>query len=150
MNPVLKKLQFKNPETILILNSPEEFSETLKSIPVKYDTAANGKYDFILAFAIDSKEAKTLISKISKVFKEDSYLWICYPKGTSKKYKSDLKRDSCATLFADKNLEPVTLVAIDEDWSAMRFKPVEKIKEMKRKTAVSAKGKKRIQSKNSK
>ncbi|HMV90161.1 MAG TPA: hypothetical protein PKA40_11005, partial [Cyclobacteriaceae bacterium] len=43
--------------------------------------------------------------------------------------------------------EPVRMVAIDEDWSALRFRKAENIKVMKRSSAISETGKKRIASK---
>jgi hypothetical protein len=42
------------------------------------------------------------------------------------------------------NFEGVMQVSIDEDWSALRFRHVDYIKTMKRKKALSEKGKKRI------
>lgn len=64
--------------------------------------------------------------------------------GTSNKYKSNCKRATVAEVFGPFNFEPVTQVAIDDDWSAMRFRYVNNIKTLKRKTAVSEKGKQRI------
>ncbi len=40
--------------------------------------------------------------------------------------------------------EPVSQVSIDDDWSAMRFRHVDNINAMKRKTAATEKGKERI------
>ena len=80
-----------------------------------------------------------------KAIDDNALLWFCYPKGTSKKYKSDLKEKFVQNLLLPVNYEPVAQIAIDEDWSAMRFKPGRRsIKTMKRKNAVSMKGKKRI------
>lgn len=144
MSPILKKLFYKDQYRVLILNPPQEVSPILKEISSQFDLEIKGKYDFILIFALDSKEAKKLAKNALKATFDNALLWFCYPKGTSKKYKSDLKRDNCAMLFGEKNYEPVTQIAIDEDWSAMRFKPVDAIKTMKRKNAVSIEGKKRI------
>ncbi len=46
--------------------------------------------------------------------------------------------------MAERNYEPVTMIAIDEDWSALRFRQIENIKTMSRKFAISNKGKERI------
>jgi hypothetical protein len=43
-------------------------------------------------------------------------------KQTSKIYSSDLNRDSCASALAALGLQPVRQIAIDDDWSALRFK----------------------------
>jgi len=65
-------------------------------------------------------------------------------KGSSKKYNSDINRARAREVFAPYEFEAVTQVAIDDDWSAMRFRYVDYIKTMKRKTAVTKKGKERI------
>ena len=43
------------------------------------------------------------------------------------KIKSDIKRDKVWNAFAIANLIPVTQVAIDETWSAMRGRPGEAV-----------------------
>jgi len=49
-------------------------------------------------------------------------IWVAYPKKSSKKYKSDLSRDDFWDALKDLGLEPVRQIALDEDWSALRFK----------------------------
>lgn len=52
-------------------------------------------------------------------------LWICYPKLTGK-IKSALTRDVLWQLAP--GMRPVAQVAVDDTWSAMRFRPVELVK----------------------
>ena len=47
-------------------------------------------------------------------------LWICYPKGGA----SDLSRDTLWPMLAAHHLRPITQVAIDGYWSALRFRPL--------------------------
>ena len=61
-----------------------------------------------------------------------SRLWMVYPKGSSKKYKCEFNRDSGWPELGAAGFEPVRLVAVDEDWSAWRFRRVEHIKTMAR------------------
>ncbi|MFA8341342.1 MAG: hypothetical protein ACEPO8_00090 [Rhodothermaceae bacterium] len=144
MNPVLKKLRFQEQNPVLILNSPKEFKEIEKEINSKIETDLSVKSEFILGFYKSIAEAEKDTEKIVKALEGDGYLWFCYPKGTSKKYKSDLNRTTVLQLFAPFDFEGVTQVAVDEDWSAMRVRYVDNIKVMKRKTAMSEKGKERI------
>ena len=83
------------------------------------------------------------IIKVVEALEGDGYLWLC-PKGTSKKYKSELNRYKVLEVFAPYDFEGVSLIAIDDDWSALIVKNVDNIKTMKRKTAISEKGKERI------
>jgi hypothetical protein len=54
------------------------------------------------------------------------------PKGTSKKYKSQIDRDHGWNMLGHEGFEPVRMVAIDEDWSAKRFRRAGFIKNMTR------------------
>lgn len=58
-------------------------------------------------------------------------LWFAYPKGTSKKYKCDFNRDDGWEPLRKLGFDTVRQVAIDEDWSALRFRRVEFIKRPK-------------------
>jgi len=51
-------------------------------------------------------------------------LWIAYPKLTSK-LAADLNRDIIHNLAPSHGLDTVSQIAIDADWSALRFKRVE-------------------------
>jgi hypothetical protein len=64
----------------------------------------------------------------------DAVLWIAYPKGTSKKYRCEFNRDSGWTLLAAAGFEGVRMIAIDDDWSAIRFRRAEFVKSMSRET----------------
>lgn len=54
-----------------------------------------------------------------------------YPKKELKKYNVDIDRDN-EQVIGDLGYEPVRMVAIDEDWSAVRFRKASLIKNMKR------------------
>ena len=60
---------------------------------------------------------------IGKSLEPDAIFWMAYPKGTSKRYKgADINRDTAHARMGKLGFEGVSLVAIDDDWSAMRFK----------------------------
>ena len=56
----------------------------------------------------------------------DGLLWISYPKRSSK-VETDLSRDVLWDLMMETGLRPVTQVSIDDVWSALRFRPAEKV-----------------------
>jgi hypothetical protein len=70
-------------------------------------------------------------------------VWFAYPKGTSKRYACEINRDTGWAALGQAGFEPVRMVAIDEDWSAVRFRRAEFIKTMTRdrKWAMSKEGK---------
>jgi hypothetical protein len=55
----------------------------------------------------------------------DAILWMAYPKGTSKRYECEFNRDNGWDVLGRAGFEGVRQVAIDEDWSALRFRRVE-------------------------
>ena len=85
-----KKLSYKEQNPVLILNPPEEFSSILNEFSTQVDLDIKGKYSFIQIF-VESKQTEKLAKKVLKAIDDNALLWFCYPKGTSKKYKSDLK-----------------------------------------------------------
>ncbi len=125
MNPVLKKLQFKGQSPVLLLKTPAEFKPTRDAFAVPVHNAPKGAYGFVLAFAKSRAEATAHAKALEKALLDGaSLLWIAYPKGSSKKYQADLNRDSLHALMAEHGFDGVSLVALDDDWSAMRFKRV--------------------------
>lgn len=49
-------------------------------------------------------------------------LWFGFPKQSSKTIKSDINRDRVWERQAPRNIQPNRNVALDDDWSALRFK----------------------------
>jgi hypothetical protein len=124
MNPVLKKLLFKGQSPVLVSQAPPEFKGTAAAFGVPVHAAPEGRYGFVLAFAKSAAELEKTAKAVRKVLGEDRpVFWVAYPKGTSKKYKAEIHRDTAHALMGGLGFEGVSMVAIDDDWSAMRFKP---------------------------
>ncbi|MBU8684101.1 DUF3052 domain-containing protein [Bacillus haynesii] len=145
-NPVIKKLQFKdNGQPVLIVNPPEAYTGIMAEFQghVHHQAEAD-QYDFVQVFAATNAKLQDLAKEAERHLAEDGLFWLCYPKKSSKVYKgSDCSRETVAGLLADQGYEPVRQIAIDEDWSALRFRKAENIRTMKRKFAVTEKGKQR-------
>jgi hypothetical protein len=148
MNAVFKKLNFKDQKTVFVINAPASFkSETdeMKSLTTfKTSLPSSGEVPFFLGFVTKQNEVDDLAKKISNLMVDDGVVWFAYPKGSSKKYKCEFNRDNGWAELGRNGYEPVRMVAIDEDWSALRFSKAENVKTMTRKSAISETGKKRI------
>ena len=143
--PTFAKLNLKDQSEIVVLNAPASFEpelKALKGVTVRRD-AKGGDIDVSLAFVTTQREVDTLGPQVAKKAKGDAVVWFAYPKGSSKKYKSQINRDSGWAVMGKAGFEPVRMVAIDEDWSAVRFRRVEFIKTMKRPDEVRLTKKKR-------
>ena len=149
MNQVFKKLQYKQTEKIYVLNAPKEFKPNLEEMAeittVKKSPNCKQMYDFVLYFVRTCEDIQKYAQKAVDKLNDDALLWFAYPKKSSKKYQSDISRDDGWQPLGDLGFEPVRQIAIDDYWSALRFRPAEKIKSMTRnaKMALSAVGKER-------
>lgn len=144
-----QKLNLKDQNPIVILNAPASFEPELAALhgaEVLRDLKTAGEIAFVLGFVTKQKEVDALAKAIAKKAKGDAVVWFAYPKGSSKKYISEINRDHGWSALGDAGFEPVRGVAIDEDWSATRFRRVEFIKTMKRgrEHRLSAAGKARV------
>ena len=144
-----EKLNLKDQKEILVLNAPESFEAELKALrgaTVLRDLKNAGRIEFSLAFVTKQKEVDTLGKAIAKKAEGDAVVWFAYPKGSSKNYKSEINRDSGWKVLGDAGFEPVRMVAIDENFSAVRFRRVEFIKTLTRgkEHRMTAQGKARV------
>jgi hypothetical protein len=146
------KLNLTDEDEIVVLGAPDSFAseiKALKSVKVRTRLAGVKRMPFVLAFATKQKEVDALASAVGKLAEDDAVVWVAYPKGSSKKYTCEFNRDSGWASMGGQGFEPVRMVAIDEDWSALRFRRVDFIKTMTRgaEHAISAKGKARLKGK---
>jgi hypothetical protein len=133
-----------------VVNAPESFEQETKSL-LPFTTIINDPElvdacGFIMAFVTQQSEIDALAPLLSKKLEGDGVFWFCYPKGTSKKYKCDFNRDTGWDTLAKEGFEGVRMVAIDEDWSAMRFRKAQYIKTMTRSFARTDAGKEKVRS----
>jgi hypothetical protein len=123
MDPVLKKMVYKGQSPVLLMHPPAEFGKVAASFSDKPHSTPKASYAFVLAFCKSMSEAETIAGKVAKSLEEKGVFWLAYPKGTSKKYKNmDINRDTGNAMMLKRGFEGVSMVSIDEDWSAMRFK----------------------------
>jgi hypothetical protein len=148
MNTIFKKLNYRDSKTIYVLNAPDSFinaTNDMKSIAtVRTTPSASGKIQFIIAFVITQKEVDDFTKALIPLLDDDAIFWFAYPKKASKKYVCEFNRDTGWASLGRQGYEGVRMVAIDEDWSALRFRRAENIKVMTRSFAMSETGKKKI------
>lgn len=149
MHPVIKKLNFKNQDKVLVLNPPGEFQHVLNeliSLSSVDQEIQEAEYEFILIYVKKVQEIEEFSKQITQIMTQDVILWIAYPKKSSKKYSSDIHRDNGWQSIGDKGFEGVRQVAIDDDWSALRFRQAKFIKSFKRdeKRVMSREGRSRL------
>jgi hypothetical protein len=144
MNALFKKLNFKSQSEVYVEHAPASFRSVLdqwRALTTLHDSLARAKaVTFALAFTTRQREVDRFAECIAKVSSGDAVIWVAYPKGTSKNLTCEFNRDTGWHRFGAHGFEPVRQVAIDTDWSALRFRRVEHIKTMTRTFAITQAG----------
>lgn len=124
-NALLKKLLIKPGQRLIILNPPAGYWDELGPLPqdVEVATQPEGDFDLVQLFVKESAELSQWSPTALRIVKPNGILWITYPKGSAK-VKTDLNRDILWKLMEPTGWRPVTLVAVNATWSAMRFRPL--------------------------
>jgi hypothetical protein len=149
MRTVFEKLQLKDHKEIVVLNAPKTFEPELarlKGVRVRRDLRGVSEIDFSLVFVTTQAELDAAVKDVTARARGDAVVWFAYPKGSSKRYTSTINRDTGWDSLGAAGFEGVRMVAIDEDWSAVRFRRPEHIKSMRRdaKRAMSDIGKSKV------
>jgi hypothetical protein len=116
-----KKLAIKPRNTVRVIDAPQGYEHLLGDLPEGARELDNGdgQADVVLVFG-ESRATleRTLPTAITKVH-PGGVFWAAYPKGG----KSDLSREIMWKLFEPYLWRPVSQIAIDDTWSALRFRP---------------------------
>jgi hypothetical protein len=118
-----QKMLIKEDQKVLLLNAPKSYKATLGPLPggAKLVSKATAPADVIHLFVANRAELEAELPKVKALAGPQSLIWVSYLKGTAKT-KTDINRDSLHAYARTVGLEGVSLIAIDDDWSAMRFK----------------------------
>ena len=123
-SPVARKLGLNRGMNALIIAPPAGYLKLLMPAPeeLTVSSRAYGKYPFVQVFATRVPEIHRFAQKLSKHAAPNALVWISYPKKTSK-LAGDLSRDVIRKAMSRAGWRAVSIVAIDEVWSALRFRP---------------------------
>jgi hypothetical protein len=129
--PLFKKLNLGTHDEIVVFNAPDSFEselKQLKGVKIVRDPSKPKAIQFGLAFAMTQAQLDRASKLLATGSEGDAVLWFAYPKGTSKRYVCEFNRDAGWGVIRAAGFESVRMVAIDEDWSALRFRRLEYVK----------------------
>jgi hypothetical protein len=72
-----------------------------------------------LLFAPDGASLRQSLAAHGDRLARLDLVWVAYPKGG----RADINRDSLWPILAEVDMRPVSQIAIDDVWSALRFRP---------------------------
>jgi predicted CoA-binding protein len=119
---VAQKLFVRENYTVLLVNAPKGYTDTLGTLPAgaKVVAKASKPVDMIQIFSANKAEMTQLVLKVTRLLKEDGILWLTYPKAGQ--MDTDLKRETVWECAQVVGMHPVSQIAVDDVWSALRFK----------------------------
>jgi hypothetical protein len=123
---IVQKLFIKPGHTVVILNAPNGYIETIGEIPenVKIQTKLVPSADIIQLFTKFQAELKDNFPTLKQTLKDNGYLWITYPKGTSK-VDTDINRELIWHIGEEFGFKPAAMISIDPIWAAFKLKKVD-------------------------
>jgi hypothetical protein len=125
-----EKLNLGERREILVINAPRSFASELKAlhrVRIERRITTIKEVTFALVFVVKQTELDQLSAAIPAKVAGDAVVWFAYPKGTSKRYQCEFNRDTGWDVLRSSGFDTVRQVAIDEDWSALRFRRTEYI-----------------------
>lgn len=133
LNQIVKKLGLKPGMRAFVMAAPDGYVSRLSPLPegVEIATKPAGRYEFIQLFATRMAEIEKTVPGLLQRAAPEAVFWITYPKKTSG-IGSDLSRDILAAAITAKGWRPVSIVALDDVWSALRFRPIADVKSRKK------------------
>jgi hypothetical protein len=118
-----KKLKLKPGARAAVVGAPEGYVERLgQPASTTVGTVLDGPLDWIQVFVADSAELAAVVPGITKAVAPDGLVWISYPKGSSKR-QTDLTRDRGWEPLEGSDLMWLSLVSVDDTWSAFGLRP---------------------------
>lgn len=122
MKTIAQKMYVKPGMKLRVLSKPKNFDEIFGVHEAEMlSDRSKDLSDIAILFVNNKSDLVDKLAKSTDKLKPGGVLWVAYPKGSSK-LKSDINRDSIREFAETVKLEAVSIVAINEDWSCLRFK----------------------------
>lgn len=120
--PLPKKLGVKAGSTLALLGAPDDFEDTLGSLPegVRIRRSARGRAELVLLFAETQAELRKRFPAAERTMADGGGLWIVWPKKSSGRSK-DLGEAEVRRFGLDAGLVDYKICAVDKVWSGLKF-----------------------------
>jgi len=118
MMSLAKKLNLKDGAKLRVIGKPA--SVGLGDVV----TTTSSKAEAVLAFAKTLADVDEKCADVLTAARADRVAWVAYPKAGQ--LKTDLNRDILWRHLLAQGIQGVRQIALDDVWSAMRFRPAKK------------------------
>ena len=130
-SPTAKKLRLAAGHRVAVLNAPAGYLARLSPGPsnISSEVQPSQVYDVVQLFVNSVDELRRLGPAAISAVKPSGLLWVTYPKGGQTRAVTDLpatpswtQRDVLGEITSVTGYKPVAFVAIDDKYTALRFK----------------------------
>ena len=137
MRPVARKLGLNPGMRALILAAPPSYRKLLPRLAdgPTVSSRTHGKYPLFQVFVTRVSEVRKFAQGPLRYAALNALVWISYPKKTSR-MNSDLSRDIIREAMNGAGWRAVSIIAIDEVWSALRFRPVGQVSSRSKRSPI--------------
>ena len=124
MSLIARKLQVKPGQYWLLYNAPANYLSLLEPLPEGAAASfhTGGDFDGVQLFVKNRQELADSLEVIMPLLKPQTVFWIIYPKKNSG-IETDLEMMKSWEALDKYGYGAVTAAAIDQHWTALRFKP---------------------------
>lgn len=121
-NHLARKLKLTGRKEPAVINAPDGYREELG---IDFADELSGRYDWVQVFLKSKAELDEVARRVASSLEPDGIVWFTFPKGSSK-IQTDLTRDKGWDSLQQLDLKWVTLVSVNEIWSAFAMRPYKK------------------------
>jgi hypothetical protein len=118
--PLVERLQVKGARRLAVLHAPDGLAPLFGA---NDRLAPATEAEVVVAFAATRGEMEMRLAELKNSTRPRAILWLAYPKTTSPR-AGDISRDLIHDYALTVGLDAVAQIAIDTDYSALRFKRV--------------------------
>ncbi len=123
ISPLAKKLKLGPGLKAAVIGAPAGYLERLDPpADVAIATTLEGPLDWIQVFVRTSADLAAVVGPLTAALAPTGRAWISYPKGSSK-MQTDLTRDKGWSPLDGGRLMWLSLVSVDDTWSAFGLRP---------------------------
>jgi hypothetical protein len=118
-NELARKLKLLRRKKPAVINAPTGYEQELG---IACADKLSGEHDWLQIFLKSKSELDHLGRKVVASLEPEGIVWFTFPKGSSKN-QTDLTRDNGWGSLEELDLKWVTLVSVNETWSAFAMRP---------------------------
>jgi hypothetical protein len=119
---LIDKLGVKPGMRVIVMRAPAGYLDLLPDLSERANvvTRLGGRFDFIQYFATSTEQLGAVMPNLALHLVPNGMLWVSWAKRTSPKY-AGLDENVVRRLGLAAGLVDVKVVAVDDDWSGLKF-----------------------------